>query len=239
MKPTFHKTPETKRTFDQIIGDVEMFLKAKAIREWLVELSGLIPRLEDGPNRYYQGTVDGLTLVQYYGGPSCVGTPFGSWAATGGGCLENGSWFNEAKDRLGLVVVMEEFQNSEGCYGPVHAITKDLDGNPLPLVDYRPSHINMAGLVSATAFCHPLLPFAKMQKEIEAGQPSDYLKSRIASLGEAKPEQIYDAFADEFWDIKWKELCKSCKSRTAKIARDAALSEDDDEEDSEYINSDE
>jgi hypothetical protein len=213
--PVFHPTPQTTRTFDQIVGDVNLFRQAKAIREWLCELSGLIPRLNEGPNPYYQGTVDGLTLVQYYGSPSCVGTPFGSWAATGGGCLSNGSWFEEAKERLGLVVVMDEFQNSQGCYGPVHAITKDLEGNPLPLVDYRPSHINVAGLVSATAFIPGMLPFVQLQKEVEASEPSDHFKESIEAiyskltvllLSYEGAQRIYDEFSYELAQRRWNAM---------------------------------
>lgn len=142
----------TERTFDQIVGDTEMYRRAKDIRKWLVEISGLIPRLNESPNAYYNCTIDGLTLVQYYGGPSLVGTPFGGWAATGGGCLKDFDWFEKAKERLGLEVLLEEHTNRQGHYGPVHAITRDLDGEPLPKTDWRLSRIVMVGIESESAF---------------------------------------------------------------------------------------
>lgn len=145
------QTAATERSFEQIVTDYDMLRRAKAIREWLSELSGLIPRLNEGPNPYYNATVDGLTLVHYYGGPSLLGTPFGGWAATGGGCLRDNNWFDKAQDRLGLEVLMPEYQNRQGCYGPIHAITKDLDGEPLPKVDWRFSGIGI-GIVSQSAF---------------------------------------------------------------------------------------
>jgi hypothetical protein len=67
----------TERTFDTVITDVAMFAAAKSIREWLWKISGLIRRLNEGPNSFYGRTEDGLILIEYYGGPSKVGTPLG------------------------------------------------------------------------------------------------------------------------------------------------------------------
>ena len=134
------------RSMHEIAADVEMIRQAKSIREWLCHLSGLIPRLNERPNPYYGTTLDGLVLIHYYGGPSSVGTPFGEWSCTGGGCLKNADWFEEAKERLGLVEVMPERQISDGCFGPVHAITKDLDGNPVRQCQWELVGIGIPGI---------------------------------------------------------------------------------------------
>lgn len=115
----------------KVLEDADLMIKAKAIREWLSEISGCIPRLNEDPNPFYDHTLTGLTLKEYYGTPSLVGTPFGGWAATGGGSINN-DWLAIAKERLGLVVICERTVNHNGEYGPVWGITKDLDGNPLP-----------------------------------------------------------------------------------------------------------
>ena len=125
------------RDLHTALSDVSMYRAGKAIREWLAQLSGLIPRLNETPNPYYGTTVDGLVLIEYYGGPSCLGTPYGQWAATGGGCLENKDWRDEAKERLGLELLMPETHNEHGTFGAVWGITKDLDGNPLPKADWK------------------------------------------------------------------------------------------------------
>ena len=140
------------RKIEEIVADADMMRKAKAIREWLSELSGLIPRLNEDPNPYYSSTLDGLALVHYYGGPSGIATPFGKWSATGGGCLKNSDWFEEARQRLGLVEIMPELQNHQGCFGPVHAITKDLDGNPLPKTVWNTRYVGSPGIKSDRLF---------------------------------------------------------------------------------------
>jgi hypothetical protein len=145
-----YENKNTTRSFEEIVTDFDLYRKAKAIREYLAKLAGCIPRLNENPNFYFGGTVDGLILIHYYGLPSAVGTPFGQWACTGGGCAENDNWFQEAEERLELVELFPELQNSNGCYGPIHAITKDLDGNPLPQVDWRLTSIGI-GFNAATA----------------------------------------------------------------------------------------
>jgi hypothetical protein len=119
------------RDLTTIATDYGMFNEARRIREWLWEISGLIRRLNEDPNPIYGCTQDGLVLIEYYGAPSSVGTPFGQWCCTGGGSHE-ADWLEQAKERLGLVMIQEEIQNEQGCYGPVWGITKDLDGNDLP-----------------------------------------------------------------------------------------------------------
>lgn len=114
-----------------LLQDQKLYRDAMAIREWLCELSGLIPRLNEDPNSFYGNTLSGLTLIEYYGGPSAVGTPFGTWACTGGGSLKNRHWREEATERLGLVVSMPETNTSEGTHGPIWKITKNLDGEPI------------------------------------------------------------------------------------------------------------
>ena len=146
------------RTYEQIVGDVDMIRKAKAIREWLLELSGLIPRLNESPNPYYGSTVDGLALIHYYGGPSAIATPYGEWMCTGGGCLKNLNWFEEARDRLGLVEVVAGVQLDEGYFGPVHAITKDLDGNPLPECVWETRGLGTPGIRSESLFSAKTFP---------------------------------------------------------------------------------
>lgn len=118
--------------------DPALYKKAKAIREWLLQISGLIPRLNEDPNPYYHITLDGLTLVEYYGGPSQVGTPLGGWMLSGGGCCSE-HWREEATSRLGLVLLVPGVQSDHGYDGPIWAITKDLDGNPLPPTRYESS----------------------------------------------------------------------------------------------------
>lgn len=213
------QTPRTERNFDQIVADYEMFKRAKAIREWLSDISGLIPRLNEGPNPYYNATVDGLTLVHYYGGPSLIGTPFGGWAATGGGCLKDHNWLEKATDRLGLELIFAEYQNNQGCYGPVHAITKDLDGEPLPKTDWRHSHIGI-GMVSESVFGNSMfinastgmLDFESMQRKIRENGVTDegmggYLKDFKFPEGWL-PDRIYAHMAYELNKHLWEHKVK-------------------------------
>jgi len=121
----------TLRPYNTIVSDYSMFRAAMAIREWLWEISGYIRRLNEDPNPYYGVIADGLTIIEYYGSPSCLGTPFGKWACTGGGCQKAG-WFDQAKERLGLVLLIPQIDDEQGTHGPVWGITKDLEGNLLP-----------------------------------------------------------------------------------------------------------
>ncbi len=156
----------TERTFDTVVTDVAMFTAAKSIREWLWKISGLIRRLNEGPNSFYGRTEDGLILIEYYGGPSKVGTPLGEWACTGGGS-HNSTWLEHAKERLGLVLLQAEIQNEQGCYGPVWGITKDLDGNALPTPKWTMCDIRV-GFVSKGPITVQTLPPAELLGRLRA-----------------------------------------------------------------------
>ena len=208
QKPVIHPTEKTTRTFDQIVNDVNMIKQAKAIREWLLEISGLFPRLNESPNPFYQGTTDGLTLVQYYSGPSSVGTPFGNWAATGGGVLRNRNWFDEAKERLGLTIIMEEFNNDMGTYGPVYGITLDLDGNKLPAVDYRFVRNNGLGIVSETAFNLELLPMGDLRNRLLPFTSDFAAELEGAYARNVLPDVIHSKMAYELMNQKWAAMKK-------------------------------
>lgn len=149
-----------------IAADYPMFDAARRIREWLWEISGLIRRLNEDPNPFYGCTTDGLVLIEYYGGPSCVGTPFGQWACTGGGSHE-ADWLEQAKERLGLVMIQEEIQNDQGCYGPIWGITKDLDGNDLPTPVWNLSYISV-GFESVGALNTRSMPPQKLKDALIA-----------------------------------------------------------------------
>jgi hypothetical protein len=143
--------PTTYRGFKTIVEDVDLMRQAMEIRKWLVSISTEIPRLNEAPNPFYGSTLDGLALIQYYGGPSAIATPYGSWACSGGG-IGNDEWFAIACDRLGLVEVMAESQTRNWCYGPIHAITKGLEGNLIQPCNWKLVSYGGVGIVSESMF---------------------------------------------------------------------------------------
>lgn len=110
---------------------LELMKHASEIRKYLFNLTTYIPRNES-PNPYYGRTEEGLVLIQYYGCPGSIGTPIGKWAVDGGGCDYKRNWFEIAKPVLDLVEIQPIIINDMGEFGPIHAITKSLDGTILP-----------------------------------------------------------------------------------------------------------
>ncbi len=190
---------KTTRTFEQIVTDVTMMRQAMLIREWLCEISGYIPRLNEGPNCYYGSTVDGLVLIEYYGSPCSIGMPFGKWAATGGGS-QKAEWFPEAFKRLGLVEVMVEVRNDNGCYGPIWSISKDLEGKPVVPCDFREPSINIVGISSQSAFMQGIL----LKDFVAAMDARGFVPEE---LGEGKsPWTVLHNNYYEFNKVVWKEM---------------------------------
>jgi hypothetical protein len=203
------------RELRDIMNDLHMMQQAKKIREWLAEISGVIPRLKDRPNPYYGNTMDGLCLIGYYGGPSCIGTPFGSWPCGGGGS-HNATWFEEATERLGLVEVMPGTNAPNGYYGPVWGITKDVDGNPVTQFDWQLASICMVGIVSHTPFSHKR--FASVNDALEFAKgidaddilhpgfnyPEKYTEAaRLYAIGRAIQSKIFEDMKPKLGFIEW------------------------------------
>lgn len=194
-----------------VLEDVSMYRAGKAIREWLASLSGLIPRLNQTPNAYYGTTVDGLVLIEYYGGPSSIGTPYGQWAATGGGTLKNPKWLDEAKERLGLELLMSEINKSQGTFGPVWAITKDLDGNPLPKANWQELGF-WPGITSTNAFGE--LSGVRIVQELNAWVEAHKQERPRAVFHCKQTPDEYPFHLDSHWlrsnwlDAKWHDMSK-------------------------------
>lgn len=199
----------------------EVIKKAKAIREWLAELSGLIPRLNEGPNPYYGATLGGLTLIHYYGGPSAVGTPFGQWACTGGGCLKDPDWYEKAKERLGLRRLVERKVDNMGEYGPVDLITKDLDGNPLPWYGVDLVRLGWGGLQTRNIFEHVRAEEAKQPMLPNVGPV--FTKKIILEMAEqygvkVDPKDYEDASDEKAVSMVSVEILREVWTRDAKPA---------------------
>ena len=185
-----------ERALDTILDDTSMWKAAKEIREWLVQISGLCRRLNEDPNPFYESTLDGLVLVEYYGGPSSVGTPLGGWACTGGGVC-NGDWKEKAIERLGLVLLEPEIRNEQGCYGPVWGITKDLEGNPLPKPQWSLSSIGF-GLVSDSPLAIQNVSVAELSSRLYALTDTPYISPQLP--------YIYEDLAYKYKKAKWKHI---------------------------------
>lgn len=147
--------------------DADLFRKANAIRTWVAGLTDAHACLNEDPNPYYGQTLAGLVLIESYGLPKALGTPHGEWDITNGGNISQ-DWLPLANERLGLVKLCEETQvEALGCFGPVWAVTKDLDGNALPVTEWQ-KRTTMLGVIGKSltnsspfsqdeqkAFCHP------------------------------------------------------------------------------------
>lgn len=94
---------------------------------------------KDDCNPYYNQT-NGLFLEFYYGTPSSIWTPWGTWKFSGSGS-GSGSWNAEIEpgkssidkvlERTGAVIFIEEQETSMGCFGPVYSL-HHVDGVQLP-----------------------------------------------------------------------------------------------------------
>lgn len=82
-------------------------------------------------NPFYDQTADGIYLEMYYGKPSKLWTPWGTYHFAGSGSGRWDALLPKILDRLGASVHSEEVQNHMGCFGPVYALHK-VDDVPLP-----------------------------------------------------------------------------------------------------------
>jgi hypothetical protein len=211
MLPT-NNAGKNMRDIKEIVADVQMMQSAMKIREWLCGISGLIPRLNESPNKYYGSTIDGIAVIHYYGGPSRVATPYGSWACTGGGCC-NDDWFEKAEKELGLILLMQEKNDSSGCYGPVHGITKDLEGNKLATPEWTALGF-WPGIRSVSPFS--ILSYKTLDEAIDTlnsleKHPDDYESSVDEILAkdytdEQKIQVIGRSISERYWRKKKAKL---------------------------------
>lgn len=83
------------------------------------------PKQSGGANYYYNRTKSGLFLGYYYGSPSEIWTPWGSWGFVGS---LSGPWPIEAQqtleNKLGLKIAVPEFNAESGTFGPAYEITR-------------------------------------------------------------------------------------------------------------------
>jgi len=78
----------------------------------------------------------GIALEFYYGSPAYFHTPLGKMQITGGASHSGSSQrdaVNALQERLGLIEIVPKEVNNMGEFGPIYAVTKDADGNTLPL----------------------------------------------------------------------------------------------------------
>jgi len=91
---------------------------------------------KDTPNPYYYQVEPngGIALIMSYGGPSGFGTPLGELRlSNGGGFSPPAALIDAITEKLGAVEIVPKKITHQGEFGPILAITKDLDGNPLPM----------------------------------------------------------------------------------------------------------
>lgn len=94
---------------------------------------GMENRTSESPNPFYSQIEPngGLALEMYYSLPSDLCTPLGKLSIGGSGSGSQEA-MEQIKEKLGLVEIVPVRHTREGTFGPIYAITKDLEGNTLP-----------------------------------------------------------------------------------------------------------
>jgi hypothetical protein len=161
MELTVNKTSFSIKTFNNItMSDEELVVHMRKIfdiKEWLQEQTTYHRNADpylNGPNGFYGHVPSdgGIILVESYGTPGYLFTPIGLIPVTGGGSDEKGDWLRKAIDKLGMVKLADQARDDQGVYGPVWQLTKDFEGNALPISDWesikpkRPSDRNASFL---------------------------------------------------------------------------------------------
>lgn len=215
----------TTRTRDEVINDTALMLAARDIRKWLLDETTLIPRLNESPNHYYGHTMDGLVLIEYYGTPSKIGTPYGEWSLSGGGCdNKEEQWREAAKQKLGLVLLQDEYYDnnemSGGTVGPVWGITKDLNGNDLPVPDWRPMGRRVIGQLCVNRWKNDLPPMSAVAaiagavRDIQAKSAGIRVEANVYDVCKAGWEKM-EPQLDQWWfddDLPWNKRHQEAKA---------------------------
>ncbi len=165
MRPSEIKTVEGALQFLGVTEQQvrEYFQQVEEVMHHLIISTGIDLESAEGYwcsgiNPYYNqltpknGEGLGLALVEYYGGPSSLSTPFGH-IAIGGIGAKDPEWFYEVREDFGLKPLWGDFVKSEpqdnglfdredatyvfendvGCFGPVWQISKFLDRFSFPI----------------------------------------------------------------------------------------------------------
>lgn len=152
------------------------FLRLEKVMHHIIATLGCDPESAkgywvSGINPYYSQlrTISkrglGLGLVEYYGVPHKLATPFGSISFTS--CVGDVEWFEPLKNVLGLkplwgdeIPVVDAFDeithdmlrgydHRDGTFGPVWEISYDVDGVPFDEADFYPAVIDIPDMRTA------------------------------------------------------------------------------------------
>jgi hypothetical protein len=162
----------------------DYFLRVEKVMHHIIDLFGCNPESAkaywvSGINPYYsQLSITskkglGLALVEYYGVPHKLATPFGSITFTN--CSGKDDWFEKLKDTLGFKPLwgdekrpfadddplthdmLQGVDARDGTFGPVWTISKGTDGDLFDDCDFHPSHIAVPDMHHRVRFAPPVV----------------------------------------------------------------------------------
>lgn len=189
MRPNEIKTAEEAFQFLGVSEEevIKYFLQVEEVMHHIISQTGIY---EDHAKKYWVSGVNpfysqltpkegeglGLALVEYYGGPSKLSTPFGSISFSGLGAKDP-EWFFEVRDSLGLKplwgdclqpnkpesglferdAVTYAYEDDIGCFGPVWEITKLQEKYTFPKCEFMPSYIGIPDMRTHICFPHDVV----------------------------------------------------------------------------------
>jgi hypothetical protein len=210
------------RTMNEILNDVAMMGAARDIRKYLTDLNPkMFKRLGSEPNPFYGHTLDGLVLFDSgYGLPDSIGTPFGEWEMSSGGTYDS-DWLEIATPRLGLIQIVPETYDTNplfgGMRGAAYAITKDLQGNPLPDVRFVQERHGVGRVCESH--------YSELTPDRTAPDSREYRTLlNLASLARSDED-----FCNELPEIQEFEMCEAAWKRIEPKLGDWKFLDDEDE----------
>lgn len=186
---TDFRTIETEAEALQALGVNEQqvrdyFLRVEKVMHFLIKASDYDAKTSEGHwasgiNPYYnQLDLDrsnglGLALVEYYGMPSALATPFGSITFVNGGRVSD-DWFAPARDVLDLKPIWGErgecnenevvrdavrpvYVEHIGEFGPVWMISNDIDGKPFDRAYFAPQAVGIPNMQHSNSLSYEVV----------------------------------------------------------------------------------
>jgi len=91
--------------------------------------------IECGPNPYYSVIPDdgSLLLEMFEGMPRNFHTPLGKFHFSGSGSGDHRKLMDDLKIKFGLIEIVPEKKTKFQCFGPIYAVTRDLEGSAFPM----------------------------------------------------------------------------------------------------------
>lgn len=116
-----------------------------------------------------------LAIVEYYGAPHSLATPFGSITFTSANG-DHHDWFERVKNDLGLKPLWGDgmsreksgaeirhsdlegvFVDNNGVFGPVWEVTRALNGYAFAKAEFMPSHVGIPAMQHSNSFNYELV----------------------------------------------------------------------------------